>query len=161
MSTEDEMEYQSFQSQSVDSSISSARGRSVARRRCHSLNSIRAHSHNRVSSRTSSTPKLTRRNGRRSCQPSIITQSSTTNQLPPANQPSISAEEKQMLLFLFFHLFLHLTHLIILNCQVRRCLSIVHLMMNNIKYKKMDVTTRLGKMKKDAVLSYFILQSDG
>jgi hypothetical protein len=150
MSTEEEMEYQSFTSPSVDAPISSTRRRSVARRRGRSLNSSHAHSLNRTSSRSTSTPKPTRRNGRSSNQSSTINQSlistndnngnvpaSLLSPIPPSNPPHRSQSSAPPLPF--------------------ECPSDDEQHQNQNIY----ITTRSGKMKKDAVLSYFTLRSDG
>ncbi|CAF4374069.1 unnamed protein product, partial [Rotaria sordida] len=82
-SNEEEMEYQSYPSASVDAPLSSARHRSVSRRYGCSLNSIHFQSLNRTSKRATSTPKPIRLSGRSSNQ-------SSTN-----NQSSIRTKEKK------------------------------------------------------------------
>ncbi|CAF0931906.1 unnamed protein product [Rotaria sordida] len=83
MSVEEEMEYQSYPSASVDAPMSSARHRSVARRHGCSLNSIHFQSLNLTSKHLTSTPKPIRPSGRSSNQ-------SSTN-----NQSSIRTKEKK------------------------------------------------------------------
>ena len=78
ISTEEEMEYQSFPPSSIDASNYSARRRSVARRRGGSLNSSHVRNLERTSIRASSTPKPIRRSRRRSNQSSILNQSSAS-----------------------------------------------------------------------------------
>ena len=78
ISTEEEMEYQSFPPSSIDALNYSARRRSVARRRGGSLNSSHVRNLERTSIRASSTPKPICRSRRRSNQSSILNQSSAS-----------------------------------------------------------------------------------
>ncbi|CAF1408103.1 unnamed protein product, partial [Rotaria sp. Silwood1] len=147
MSTEEEMEYQSFPSPSADAPISSARRCSVARRRGRSLNSSDVQSLNHTSNRATSTPKPTRRSSNQSStinQSSIPTNKKNENvpisllsSMPPSNPSHRSQLPVRPLPF---------------DCPS-----------DDEQHQKHNIriTTRSGKIKKDAVLSYFTLRSDG
>ncbi|CAF4382551.1 unnamed protein product [Rotaria sp. Silwood2] len=150
MLTEEEMEYQSSPSSPVDVQNFSARRRSVSQRRGRSLNSGHVQRLSRTSKRTTSTPKLTRPTGRSSNQSSTNNRSSTRTKrkkenvaiplvspIPLSNPPSRSQSQVSPLPF--------------------ECPS------DDEQHQKqnMHITTRSGKMKKDVVLSYFTLRSDG
>ena len=146
------MEYRSFPPSSIDASNYSARRRWVARRRGRSLNSSHVRNLERTLSRSSSTPKLTRRSGRRSNQSSVL------------NQSSASMNEKHEDVSISFP-----SSIVPSNPPDRSQLPSLLLPFDwpsdeeqhQNKKQNMGPTTRLGKMKKDAVLSYFILRSDG
>ena len=152
MISTEEMEYQSFPPSSIDASNYSARRRSVARRRGRSLNSSHVRNLEHASIRASSTPKPTRRSGRRSNQSSSLNHSSASMNekhedvsisfppsIVPSNPPDCSQLSSPLLPF--------------------DCPSDEEQYQN--KKQNMGPTTRSGKMKKNAVLSYFILRSDG
>ena len=134
-----------------------------AQRRRHTLNSTHAHSLNRTSSYTTFTPKLTRCRGRSSNQSSVINQSSSINQSSTTNHSSISTKEKKRKCCYFSSF----TYSPPSDPPHRSQLSVSSLPFDcpsddeqNQKYN-MGITTRVGKMKKDVVLSYFTLRSDG
>lgn len=150
MSTEEDMEYQSFSSPSANAPIASTRRRSLVRKRGHSLNSSHVRRLDRTSNRGTSTPKSTRRSGRSSNQSSTINQSSIpTNEknrnvaisllspIPPSNPSHRSQSPAPPLPF---------------DCPA-----------DDEQHQKHNtaITTKSGKMTKDAVLSYFTLRPDG
>lgn len=150
MSTEEEMECQSFSYPAVDASISSARRRSVTRRRGRSLNSSHVQSLNRTSNRTTSTPRQPRRSGHSASRSSTINQSTIptkeTNEnipisllspIPQSNSTYRSQSTAPPLPF---------------DCPSDE---------EQHQNRKVHITTRSGKMRKEAVLQHFTLRSDG
>ncbi|CAF3687586.1 unnamed protein product [Rotaria socialis] len=143
MSTEEEMEYQSFTSPSVDAPISSTR-RSIARRRGRSLNSPHVQSLDRNSNRATSTPRPTRHSGHNSNQSSIPTNEKNENvttsvlsPISPSNPQHRSQSPAPALPF---------------DCPSDE---------EQNQNQNMHIATRSGKMKKDTILSYFTIRSDG
>ncbi|CAF3998184.1 unnamed protein product [Rotaria sordida] len=157
MSTEEEMEYQSYPSASVNIPMSSARRRSVSRRRDRSLNSVHFQNLNRTSKRAASTPKPTRPSGR------TLNQSSTNNQLSTNSQSSTHNQSSTNR-----HVAISLLSPIHPSNSPDRSQSPAPLLPFDCpsddeqhQQQNMHITTRSGKMKKDTVLSYFTLRSDG
>jgi hypothetical protein len=151
MSAEEEMDFQSLPSPSIDvAPLFPAHHQSITRRRGHSLNSSHVHSPTRTSTRTTSTPKPSRRRRRhRSNQPSINNPpSSSTNErhgnlrdsflspIPPSDPPRHSQLQASSLPF---------------DCPSDD---------EQRQKQNITVTTRSGKIKKDTVLSYFTLRVD-
>jgi len=152
MSTEEEMECQSLPSPTESAPTSSAGRHSTSRRRGRSSTSSHVQILNRTSKRATSTPRPTRRSGlgSNSNQSSIDNPSSIlTNEKninvhislvspsPPSNSPRRSQAPAPQLPF---------------DCSS-----------DDEQYHKQNVqpTTRSGKIKKDAVFSYFTLRPDG
>ncbi|CAF4169917.1 unnamed protein product, partial [Rotaria sordida] len=105
-SNEEEMEYRSYPSASVDALMSSARHRSVSRRHGCSLNSIHFQSLNRTSKHVTFTPKPIRSSGRSSNQSSICTKEkkgnvaiSLVSPIPSSNLPGRFQSPVSPLLF--------------------------------------------------------------
>ncbi|CAF1203356.1 unnamed protein product [Adineta steineri] len=130
------MDYQSLPSSSIENPLPPVRRRSSSRQRGRSLNSTHSHNVSRTSVRSTSSSKPTRGANRRSTQSSIIRSSSTPSSNPP-DQLQIAVSPLPF-----------------------DCPSDDEQQQQQQK-QSMSVTTRSGKMKKDAILSYFILRSPG
>jgi hypothetical protein len=149
MSAEEEMDYQSLPSRSIDASPTPIRRRTSTRLRGRSLNSPLGQNLSRAANSITSTPKSTRRSDQHSTQPLAINASSnpTTEKngnllvsvVSPivASNPSYRSPPP-------------------VPSQTFDCGS------DDEQRPKRTVstTTRSGKMKKDAVLSYFTIRPD-
>ena len=134
MSAEEDMDYQSLPSSIIENPPSPVRRRSSSRRRGQSLNSTHSHNVSRTSVRSTSSPKPTRGVSRRSTHSSIMRSSS----VPSSNPPDHSQIAVPPLPF---------------DCPSDD--------EQQQQKQSMSVTTRSGKMKKDAILSYFVFRTAG
>lgn len=143
------MDYQSLPSQSIDASPSpSHRRRSSTRRRVRSLNSPRSQNLHRTANSAASTPKATRRSAHNAGQSSIMNSSlgprsdndhvlgSIFSPIRASNSSHRSPPPVPSQIF---------------DCQSDE---------EQRPKRSVSTTTRSGRMKKDAVLSYFTIRPD-